>query len=258
MLHMKAVLCFSAMVTVLIFSCFNKKPTAPDGDSQTTFIAAGPTVTDADGNIYTSIVIGAQTWTVENLRTTKYNDGTAITPVPDNDTWHNLYTTESTSGLYCYYENSTANKAKYGALYNWYAVGTGKLAPEGWHVPADSEWTTLENYLIANGYNWDGTTTGKKIAKSMAAQTDWSIHTIVGTIGKDLAQNNATGFSALPGGSRLSDGSFYGLSYSAVWWSATEYDESRAYDRGLGYQSAAMPRNLASMGWGLSVRLLRD
>jgi uncharacterized protein (TIGR02145 family) len=77
--------------------------------------------------------------------------------------------------------------SKYGVLYNWFALATGKLAPQGWHVPTDADWDTLHNYLIANGYNWDGTTTGNKIAKSMAAQTDWYTGTTtVGAIGNYL------------------------------------------------------------------------
>ena len=126
------------------------------------------TVTDIDGNVYTTVTIGTQTWTVENLRVTRYNDGTAIPHVKDSSAWFNL-----TSPGYCYYSNDSASNAfKYGALYNWHAVGTGKLAPAGWHVPTVEEWTELENYLVLNGYNWNGTTDTtdtNRIAKSMAA-----------------------------------------------------------------------------------------
>jgi hypothetical protein len=89
------------------------------------------TVTDIDGNVYQAVKIGNQVWTVENLRTTRYNDGTAIPYVTDNSAWANL-----TTPGYCYYFNdSTANADKYGVLYNWYTVNTGKLSPAGWHVP---------------------------------------------------------------------------------------------------------------------------
>lgn len=107
-------------------------------------------VTDADGNSYTSVTIGAQVWMVENLQTTKYNDGTAI---PLVETWN-----YPIKPGYCWYNKDIANKGSYGALYNWYAVNTGKLAPTGWHVPTDADWTTLENYLMANGFNYDGIT----------------------------------------------------------------------------------------------------
>ena len=131
-------------------------------------IVCAGTVADADGNVYQTVRIGnqkfvAQVWTVENLRTTKYNDGTPIPHLTDSVAWIN-----DTLGAYCYYLDTTSGNIikKYGALYNWYAVDTKKLAPKGWHVPSDEEWNTLQDYLIANGYNFDGTTTGNKIAKS--------------------------------------------------------------------------------------------
>ena len=146
--------------------------------------------TDADGNVYHTVTIGTQTWTVENLKTSKYNDGTKIPLVTDGTTWGNL-----TTPGYCWHNNDAAtNKATYGALYNWYAVNTGKLAPSGWHVPTDAEWTTLENYLIAHGYNYDSTTTGNKIAKALAAQTYWTTYSTTGTIGCNLSTNNRSGF----------------------------------------------------------------
>lgn len=219
-------------------------------------IVAGPTVTDADGNVYTSIVIGTQTWTVENLRTTKYNDGTAIPgPIFTASQWNNL-----TTPAYSWYADSTgaAYRQKWGALYNWHAVNTGKLAPAGWHVPTDAEWTTLENYLIANGYNWDGTTSLNKIAKSLAAQTDWLSNTSAGATGNNLSKNNSSGFSALPGGYRGSLGYFNSQGYDGYWWSATGYDVSRAFSRYLYCDLENLLRGYDSRGCGFSVRLLRD
>jgi uncharacterized protein (TIGR02145 family) len=152
-------------------------------------------VTDADGNVCHAIQIGSQVWTVENRWTTKLNDGTQIPHVTDGGRWSFL-----TTPGYCFYGNTTntSDKTKYGVLYNWSAVNTGKLAPAGWHVPSDSEWDTLQNFLIANGYNYDGTRTGNKIAKAMAAKTDWNSFVSAGAIGNDLSKNNASGFSALP------------------------------------------------------------
>jgi uncharacterized protein (TIGR02145 family) len=162
---------------------------------------------------------------VENLKTTKYNDGTSIPFVSDTTVWSNL-----TTPGYCWYNDDFSNKELFGALYNWYAVNTGKLAPAGWHVPTVADWTTLQDYLIANGYNWDGTTTSNKIAKAMAAQTDWSTSTKTGSIGNDLSKNNTSGFSALPGGHRYYNG-YFGFSQLDFgnWWSATVYVESSAY-----------------------------
>ena len=103
----------------------------------------GVVVQDIDGNNYLTVTIGTQIWMAENLRTTKYNDGTAIPLVTDNTTWANL-----TTPAYCWYNNDAkTNGSTYGALYNWYSVNTKKLCPTGWHVPNDTEWTTLTTYL---------------------------------------------------------------------------------------------------------------
>ena len=101
------------------------------------------TVTDVDGNTYKTVIIGTQVWMAENLKTTKYNDGIQIPLVTDPITWINLK-----SAAYCWYNNDLAtNKNIYGAIYNWLVVNTGKLCPIGWHVPSDTEWTTLTTFL---------------------------------------------------------------------------------------------------------------
>ena len=119
---------------LLISSCSNNNIVNP---------APTPlTATDIDGNVYHTVTIGTQIWMVENLKTTRYNDGSPIPFVTDSSSWSNL-----TTPGYCWYNNDTTNKNTYGALYNWFAVNTGKLAPTGWHVPTDDEWTTLTTYL---------------------------------------------------------------------------------------------------------------
>jgi uncharacterized protein (TIGR02145 family) len=216
--------------------------------------SSNTTVTDADGNVYHTVKIGTQTWTVENLRTTKYNDSTAIPLVTDNTAWGNF-----TIPGYCWFNNDTATyKTTYGALYNWYAVKTGKLAPAGWHVPMDAEWDTLQNYLIAHGYNYDNTTTGNKIAKAMAAQTNWATNTNTGAIGNNLSTNNRSGFSALPGGYRTNSGGFNGVGNGGYWWSASEYTASYAFDRGLSNNFSDLNSYGYNKSYGFSVRLLRD
>lgn len=218
-------------------------------------LSAG-TVTDIDGNLYQAVNIGNQVWTAENLRTRMYNDGTPIPNKKDSAAWVNL----PLAG-YCYFNNivNADSIRKYGVLYNWYVVESKKLAPPGWHVATDAEWDTLEMFLITNGYNWDGTTKGDKIAKSMAAKTDW--YTMAGlaegTISKDLTNNNKSGFGALPGGSRGPEGSFdfYG---SGNWWSATEYNESGAVARNLYYNSDSLQWNSNYKNAGFSVRLVKD
>ena len=214
------------------------------------------TVKDIDGNVYHTVKIGHQVWTVENLRTTKYNDGTAIPHVTNGTQWAAL-----TTPGYCFYNNTTNSDSikEFGALYNWYAVDTKKLAPAGWHVPSDEEWSSLEKYLIANGYNWDGTTMENKIAKSLAATTGWTISTEDGAIGNDLTKNNRSGFSALPGGYRANVGIFYNIGLYGYWWSATEHGTSYAFGRYLTYDYDNLFGDLYYYkGCGFSVRLLRD
>jgi uncharacterized protein (TIGR02145 family) len=215
-------------------------------------------VTDADGNVYATIKIGNQVWTATNLKTTKYNDGTPIPLITDPSEW-SAYDDHKRPAC-CWYGNDTANKTTYGALYNWYAVNTGRLAPKGWHVSTDTEWMELENYLSDNGCNLDETKEDRTIAKSMAARTDWAWGSNNGphVIGNDVSKNNRSGFSALPGGFRLISGNFRNIGTTGRWWSATEYDTSRAWRYNLRYDSGNLNRDHYLKGCGFSVRLLKD
>jgi uncharacterized protein (TIGR02145 family) len=231
----------------------------PDtGGIQIKMIVCADTVRDVDGNLYQAVRIGSQVWTVENLRVTKYNDGSLISLDTSTITW-NMATTPK----YCFYENTTNADSikKYGALYNWYVVKTGKLTPSGWHVPTDAEWTIMEKYLVLNGYNWDETTDTaqyNKIAKSLAAKTDWFTFSTPGAIGRDLTKNNCSGFSALPGGCRNYNGTFYDLSSFVRWWTTTEKDASNALNRYLHYDNDYLGRFNSVKSGGFSVRLVRD
>ena len=208
------------------------------------------TIVDVDGNKYDVIKIGDLYLTTENLKTTKFNDGTNIKLITDNEEWKDAG--KNNMPAYCYYDNDLDNKHKYGVLYNFHAASTGLLAPEGWRVPTNEDWTNLENYLINNGYNWDG------IAKSMAANTDWKTNNYNGSIGNDLTRNNKSCFSALPGGYRNYDGDFYTLGYNGYWWSATESDASKSYNRSLYYDYEILDWYYYNKGCGFSVRAVRD
>lgn len=210
------------------------------------------TITDIEGNIYTSVKIGNQVWTVENFKATKYNDGTPIPLIVDSK-WMKLST-----GAHCWYGNNSTNKEKYGALYNWYAVNSGKLAPIGWHVPTDEECTELEKYLIANGCNWDGTKEGNKIAKALAAKKDWTSNSDSGTIGNDLSKNNLSGFSAIPSGYRDDTGLFFDQNNDCRWWTATECDASSAWSRFLSNCLENLLRFSYPKQLGFCARSIRD
>ena len=218
-------------------------------------------VTDQDGNTYDYLTYGTQQWTVENAEMVTYRDGTPIPQVTDNTEWGSL-----TTGAWCYINNDPT-KPKF---YNWFAVAgihdtdpntpNKEFAPEGWHVPSDAEWTTLENYLIANGYNYDGTTTGDKIAKAMASTTGWISSTETGTIGNDQSLNNSSGFNAFPEGNRSYNGggSFYGEGSNAIFWSSTEFNTNVAWKRDLSSYYSDLYRINYSKQDGYSVRFVRD
>ena len=216
------------------------------------------TVTDQDGNSYTYLTYGDQIWTVKNAEMVTYRDGTPIPQVTDATEWANL-----TTGAWCYYDNDPSK----GKLYNWYAVAgihdndpntpNKHFAPEGWHVPTDAEWTELENYLIANGYNYDETTTGNKIAKSMASKSGWNDTPDTGQIGHILNRNNSSGFNAFPDGYRLRSGEFLSRNDIASFWSSTitPADGDNAYQRSLGFSDENLFRGNNFLKNGISVRL---
>ena len=133
-----------------------------------------------------------------------------------------------------------------------------EFAPERWHVPSDAEWTTLENYLIANGYNYDGTPTENKIAKAMASTTGWISYTGTGAPGNDQSLNNDSGFNAFPEGYRYNNGSFSNEGYNAVFWSSTEFNSNNAWFRFLSNDYSLLSRDIYSKQNGFSVRFVRD
>jgi uncharacterized protein (TIGR02145 family)/uncharacterized repeat protein (TIGR02543 family) len=202
-----------------------------------TLYAKWAALVDADGNVYTTVSIGSQTWMVENLKTTKFNDGTSIPLVKDSAMWINL-----SSPAFCWYNNDSTNKAAYGAIYNWYAVSTSKLAPTGWHVPSDSEWSVLTTYLggdsVAGG------------SLKEAGLAHW--------LAPNAGATNSSGLSALPGGYRGEGGLFYWLGGYGNWWPSTEFDANNSWYRGMGYLGIAINHTYANKTAGFSVRCIRN
>jgi uncharacterized protein (TIGR02145 family) len=194
------------------------------------------TLTDIDGNVYKTVQIGTQVWMAENLKTTKYNDSTLIPLVTNASAWIN-----DTIGAYCWYHDTVAYGNTYGALYNWYAVNTGKLAPKGWHVPTDSEWEVLGNYLG-----------GDAVAGGPLKET--------GTYWPrpNTGATNSSGFSALPGGYRGYGGGCFGIGGKCFWWSSTAYNATSAWDRGVFYNYAYVGRAADLYTYGFGVRCVKD
>jgi len=201
---------------------------------------------DADGNLYNTLKIGNQVWMTENLRVIKLNDNTPIPEVTDNTLWIG-----SSVPVYCWYNNDIAYKPTYGALYNWYAVNSGKLCPSGWHVPTDDEFKTLEQTLGMAAdqlelWGWRGTDQGTKIKN---------------TTGWDDGGNgtNSSGFSALPGGYRFgATGEFFLLTTITYWWTSTEHDADRGWYRRLDSSSTAVYRASTSKKGGKYIRCLKN
>jgi len=200
-------------------------------------------ITDIEGNIYNVVTIGTQEWLVENLKTTRYNDGESIPLITDGTTWEAL-----TTPGYCWYDNDEQLKDTYGAMYNWHTVNTGKLCPIGWHVPSDIEWTKLITYL--GGVAREDTIAGGKLKE--AGMIHWKY--------PNKSATNESGFTALPGGIRGYGGMFGNKGNYGSFWSTSEQplDYTRAYYFGLfyGYQGSSL--TITKKFVGLSVRCIKD
>jgi len=190
-------------------------------------------VVDVDGNSYDTVRIGTQTWMVQNLKTTKYNDGTEIPAAAINADWPNVITP-----CYCWYDNDETFKETYGALYNFYAVNTGKLAPTGWHIPSPAEFELCRNYLGSMGMG-----EGKMMESGTAHWTNNS-----------ASVTNSSGFTAMPGGLRWS--TFSGMGSMACWWTSTLNGSSSGWYKML--TNYMMSSNSATKSYGMSVRCVKD
>ena len=215
------------------------------------------TVTDVDGNIYNTVVIGTQCWMKENLKTTQYKNSTAIPNITADATW-----TSDVTGAYCCYNNDCPTyNATYGKLYNWYAVNNANgICPTGWHVPTHDEWTDLEIAICISGTcatdfpydasttGWRGTDEGGRLKEP--GTTHWNA--------PNYEACNCSNFTALPGGYRNAGGSFGSGGTNGYWWTATEYDAPNSWYRILNYSYAQVNRRYINKKYGFSVRCVKD
>lgn len=196
------------------------------------------TATDIEGNVYRTVIIGTQVWMAENLKITKYRNGDPIPNVTEVSGWEYL-----TTGAYCNYNNNSSYVTTYGRYYNWYAVSDSRnIAPIGWHVPTDDEWTTLTNYL--GGAN----AAGGKLKET--GTTHWST--------PNTGATNETGFTALPGSYCTTNGSFYLIGQIGYFWSSTKYNAGSAWGRLMNYDSPSIHTNYYNNKVGLSIRCIKD
>jgi len=197
------------------------------------------TVTDIDGNVYQTVEIGDQVWMKENLKVIRYRDGSDIPTGYSSTDWLNLST-----GAYAVYDNNEANADSYGYLYNWSAVDDNRnIAPEGWHVPTDNEWTALTDYLGGEGI------AGGKMKE--AGTEHWTA--------PNTGATNESGFTALPGGFRGGQtGDYDGITGSCQFWSSTEFDGSKAWWRQLKYGDSDVDRGGYYKPAGFSIRCVKN
>ncbi|MDD4033579.1 MAG: FISUMP domain-containing protein [Bacteroidales bacterium] len=233
------------------------------------------TFTDSrDGNEYKTVTIGHQVWMAENLAYLP----SVVGPATGSRTEPYYY-------VYCYDSTdvatakATVNYKTYGVLYNWPAAMNGAASssinpsgiqgacPPGWHFPSDAEWTQLETYLANNGHNYDGSMVHESgiiarllIAKSMANSSGWHTSSNEGAVGNtDYPEyRNKSGFSALPGGYRTTNGDFYNLGEGCYWWSSSEYDTKDAWNRYLSCHNSGVYWSSNYKAHGFSVRCLKN
>jgi len=199
-----------------------------------TFLAITAILFSSCGESGSVVTIGSQVWTSKNLDVTTYRNGDVIPQVQDKSAWVKLET-----GAWCYYDNDASNGTKYGKLYNWHAVQDIRgLAPNGYHIPSDPEWTILTDYL--GGLSKAGT--------KMKSTSGWN---------NNGNETNSSGFLGLPGGARF-DGTFWYIARSGCWWSTSEDNYFNAWSRYLRYDGSVKRSSSDNKADGLSVRCLRD
>jgi uncharacterized protein (TIGR02145 family) len=215
--------------------------TTPTNSNSTAISKYGNGVTDIEGNRYKTVIIGSQEWMGENLKVSTYNDGTILPNLTQNSEWKN-----NTTGAWSFYNNDATNNSKYGKLYNWYTVsysmnGNKNVCPTSWHVPSDSEWSILIEYLGGES------TAGGKMKE--VGESNWQTPNINAT--------NKSLFSALPGGNRNDDGTYYGIRKYGNWWSSTsELSQNNYWNFHLHFDDENIGKG-HEVG-GLSIRCIKD
>jgi uncharacterized protein (TIGR02145 family) len=221
-----------------------------------------PAVIDVDGNTYNTVLIGNQCWMKENLRTTKYRDGSPVYyPGNNNTLW-----SSTTTGAYAWYGNDISWKNTYGALYNWFAVNSSEgLCPAGWHIPSKAELDQLVGYVVAQGYSNNNIQNGAANALKSCRQVDSPFGTMCNTNAhprwghcEDRFGFDAFGFAGLGGGLRLKDFDYIGLENSGIFWSSMEQSSDKAWGMSLDRQTGQINVLHYFKITGLSVRCLKD
>lgn len=221
-----------SIITIILFAaCSTDDGVTYENFNHQNFLRATNTIIDNS-----QVQIGNQIWTTKNLNVTRYRNGDIIPQVQDANIWSNL-----TSGAWCYYNNSTANGTIYGKLYNWYAVNDPRgLAPQGWHIPSDSEIVALMTFLGG------GTSAGGP----MKATILWNTPNVGAT--------NSSGFKGFPGGNRRDNGEFAEINISGIWWESNSVTSTQAKNFSLAWSDNYLSRQSDHKRYGISVRCIKD
>ena len=247
---------YLTFISISFFSCKKEtspvsKPNTSDVDTTKSFTSIGTpigkfgtTIFDKDGNMYKTVIIGNQQWMAENLKTSKYNDGSVIANVSNNDGWSQL-----TNGAWCYYNNDESNKVRYGKLYNWYVIdastnGNKNVCPTGWHIPTNTEWMTLLDFL--EGKNVAG------IKMKEVGSKNW--------VSSNIESTNTSLFTGLPGGKRRDDGNFIEVGFSGYTWVSAISSASSTLRAsvGLSYSDGRVNIGNDYKNTGNSIRCIKD
>ncbi|MFP4471830.1 MAG: FISUMP domain-containing protein [Bacteroidales bacterium] len=213
-----------------------------------------PTITDIDGNVYNTVLIGTQCWMKENLKTTTYSNGTPIPNVTDDNDWVNL-----TSGAYVWFDNDMSWKVSYGALYNWYAaVDPDGICPSGWHVPTNDDWEDLFAYIGGAGPPHGNELKSCRQVNSPVGGDCNTMEHPRWNENSDFWGTDDYGLSGLPGGYRTYSGEFGGVGKYCTWWSFSEYSSVFAWKQVLSYNDGVVYGSYSTKTGGLSIRCLRD
>ncbi|WP_430814635.1 fibrobacter succinogenes major paralogous domain-containing protein [Carboxylicivirga sp. RSCT41] len=236
---------FALLATLLIcVGCDKNNDPPPDNElnGRTTAIFNPDkkygTVTDIEGNVYKTIVIGKQTWMAENLRVTRFRNGDAIPNITDNDKW-----SIQAVAAYCNYNNTEDldTIATYGRLYNWYAAADSRnIAPKGWRVATPDDWNILIDYLGGE------TIAGGKLKE--AGNEHWE---------SPNEADNSSGFTAQPGGFRFNDEDIKGIALYGYWWSTGQNGSSAARLQLFSW-SQEVYKEMRSMNTGYSIRCIKE
>lgn len=206
-------------------------------------------IADGEGNIYSTIYVGAQRWMAENLRTSRYSNGDPISFAPGAVQWG-----ASGSGSWCYYEGDAGYNVFHGKLYNWYVVQDPRnVCPNGWHVPSDADWKELELVIGIPMPNLNST--GSRGAEANAGG---QLKSLIMWDNPNIGATDSLGFAALPGGSRFTTGLFDQGGAKGYWWTSSGSDAVYAWQRSLANDNAGVFRFVGAKTVGASVRCLED